>query len=262
VTRMTWRSWIRGCVSLWSRRRRIEPARGGSPGRGRMRSHRIRRALSAAGLDVVQVVAEPTGCLEHRDSTRRQILPPLVEVAVSSHSAGKIRSRRNSKTLDLEIATAGNTEVVRAKQRTLDQLGLHQEIEDILISLSDQYHLIRPMTGPQSRGLFLYLALDRSRANLAMADTASSASRTDCRCNPASTQWHTGQMQRKQHDRDLVISRVNALAFSGEMVSRNGRGSGPVPDLARSARAGAPRLISTSGTPRSSRTAVGWLVRS
>ncbi|WP_280270514.1 hypothetical protein [Nocardia wallacei] len=75
----------------------------------------------------------------------------------------------SSKSLDLEIAAAGNTEVVRAKQRTLDQLGLSQDIEDILISLSGQYHLIRPMTLPQAQGLFLYLALDRGRANLALA---------------------------------------------------------------------------------------------
>ncbi|PPJ34062.1 hypothetical protein C5E45_03395 [Nocardia nova] len=75
----------------------------------------------------------------------------------------------NSKALDLQVAGAGNTEVVRAKLRTIEQLGLNEDIEDILISLSSQYHLIRPMTGRTSKGLFLYLALDRGRANLALA---------------------------------------------------------------------------------------------
>ncbi|MEV6274886.1 hypothetical protein [Nocardia sp. NPDC051832] len=75
----------------------------------------------------------------------------------------------SSKSLDLQTAAAGNTEVVRAKLRTIDQLGLKEEIEDILITLSGQYHVIRPMTGRKSKGLFLYLALDRGRANLALA---------------------------------------------------------------------------------------------
>ena len=70
--------------------------------------------------------------------------------------------------LDLEVAAAGNTEVVRAKMRTIRSLGLDDEIEDILITLGRQYHLIRPVT-TRGASLFVYLALDRSRANLALA---------------------------------------------------------------------------------------------
>lgn len=73
------------------------------------------------------------------------------------------------KDLDLAVAAAGNTDVVRAKLRTMELLGLKDEIEDILISLGSQYHLIRLMKGRNNNGLFLYLALDKSRANLAMA---------------------------------------------------------------------------------------------
>ncbi|WP_067690662.1 hypothetical protein [Nocardia jejuensis] len=74
-----------------------------------------------------------------------------------------------SKSLNLEIAAAGNTEVIRAKLRTIEQLGLSEEIEDVLITLSSQYHLIRPTRGRRAGGLFLYLALDKSRGNLALA---------------------------------------------------------------------------------------------
>jgi hypothetical protein len=72
--------------------------------------------------------------------------------------------------LDLNVAAAANTDLVRAKMRTMQMLNLHDnEIEDMLISLTTQYHLIRPLTMPNGRGLFLYLALNRARANMAMA---------------------------------------------------------------------------------------------
>ncbi|MFK4066186.1 hypothetical protein [Streptomyces sp. NPDC029674] len=73
------------------------------------------------------------------------------------------------KDLDLSVAAAGNTDVVRAKLRTMELLGLKDEIEDILISLGSQYHLIRLIKGRNNNGLFLYLALDKNRSNLAMA---------------------------------------------------------------------------------------------
>ncbi|MEU4640401.1 hypothetical protein [Micromonospora sp. NPDC023814] len=71
--------------------------------------------------------------------------------------------------LDLTIAAAGNTDVVRAKMRTIEMLNLDEEIEDILITLGSQYHIIRPVTSRSGKGLFLYLMLSKSRANLALA---------------------------------------------------------------------------------------------
>ena len=74
------------------------------------------------------------------------------------------------KYLDLDVAAAGNTEVVRAKMRTMESLRLDDNIEDILITLNKQYHLIRLLRSPRSeQGLFLYLVLDRQKANLALA---------------------------------------------------------------------------------------------
>lgn len=69
--------------------------------------------------------------------------------------------------VDLEIAAAGNTEVVRAKLKTMHQLSLNDVIEDMLITLGKQYHILRPLA--REEGIFLYFVLDKSRANLALA---------------------------------------------------------------------------------------------
>ena len=74
------------------------------------------------------------------------------------------------KYLDLDVAAAGNTEVIRAKMRTMESLRLDDTIEDILITLTKQYHLIRLLKNSRSeQGLFLYLVLDRQKANLPLA---------------------------------------------------------------------------------------------
>jgi hypothetical protein len=69
--------------------------------------------------------------------------------------------------LNIEVAAAGNTEVVRAKRKTMRSLGIDDAIEDILITLGKQYHIIRLCSGNDA--LFIYVVLDRFRANLAMA---------------------------------------------------------------------------------------------
>jgi hypothetical protein len=71
--------------------------------------------------------------------------------------------------MDMNIAAAGNTDVIRAKVRTLEMLGLADSIEDILITLDSQYHLIRLLQGRDNEAFFLYLALNKSRANLGLA---------------------------------------------------------------------------------------------
>jgi DNA-binding response OmpR family regulator/predicted regulator of Ras-like GTPase activity (Roadblock/LC7/MglB family) len=67
--------------------------------------------------------------------------------------------------INLDVAAAGNMSVMRAKQSVMRDLGIKGKIEDILISIDTQYHIIRPV----GESLFLYIALDRKSANLAMA---------------------------------------------------------------------------------------------
>lgn len=88
-------------------------------------------------------------------------------VALVDYTSGMILAKEGGANLNLELAAAGNSDVIRAKLKTMSTLKLKTTIEDILITLGDQYHIIRPLSN--SKNLFLYLALNRSQANLALA---------------------------------------------------------------------------------------------
>lgn len=94
-------------------------------------------------------------------------LAGFVGAALVDSDSGMAMATAGGGNVDLEVAAAGNSEVVRSKRRVAELLNLNDTIEDILISLGKQYHLIRPLESNPT--LFLYVVLDRARANLAMA---------------------------------------------------------------------------------------------
>ena len=94
----------------------------------------------------------------------------LAAALVDAESGMILAAAGQSPGIDLELAAAGNTEVLRAKQRTIKSLHLADEVEDVLITLTTQYHVLRPLQ--KSPSVFYYLVLDRVRANLALARRA------------------------------------------------------------------------------------------
>ena len=100
-------------------------------------------------------------------SSLKEIAGFIGACIVDSETGLMLGAEGGSAQFDLEAAAAANTEVVRAKNRAMKALGLNDRIEDILITLGTQYHLIRPLAN--NPAIFIYLALDRKVANLGLA---------------------------------------------------------------------------------------------
>lgn len=96
-------------------------------------------------------------------------LDGAVAVAIVDFVSGMTLAHRSNQQFDLELAAAVNSEVVKSKLRAVEQLGLGEDVEDILITLTNHYHLIRISARPELRNLFFYVVIDRERGNLGLA---------------------------------------------------------------------------------------------
>ena len=77
-----------------------------------------------------------------------------------------VRTARSD--FDLAAASAYNSEIVKQKFKTIRALNLKSQLEEILLTLSDQIHMIR-LVGTTA---FIYLAAERAQSNLAIVRTA------------------------------------------------------------------------------------------
>lgn len=71
------------------------------------------------------------------------------------------------KGLDLEYASAGNTELYHAKQKIMKSLNINEKIEDFLITLDTQYHVLVPSKKDDT--IFIYAVFMKADCTLALA---------------------------------------------------------------------------------------------
>jgi len=90
-----------------------------------------------------------------------------IGAALVDYTSGKTLGTVGGGNLDMELAGAASTEVVRAKQATIDRMELDERIQDILVTMSTQYHLTRVLH--QHADVFAYVVLDKENAALANA---------------------------------------------------------------------------------------------
>jgi hypothetical protein len=89
----------------------------------------------------------------------------IATAVVDLESGMTLAAKTNRSDFDLAVASAYNSELVKQKLKIMRALNLKSSLEDMLLTLSDQFHLIKFLPGGTS---FLYLAADRSGTNLAI----------------------------------------------------------------------------------------------
>lgn len=112
-------------------------------------------------------------------ATEKQLNEVLEKIAAETNGfiaaslvdldSGMTLAVKGSRTeFDLTAASAYNSELVKQKLKIMRTLGITGTIEDMLITLSDQIHLVK-LVGPNT---FLYMAVDRTQSNLALVRSA------------------------------------------------------------------------------------------
>ncbi|AEW85485.1 hypothetical protein B0A78_10430 [Flavobacterium columnare NBRC 100251 = ATCC 23463] len=93
-------------------------------------------------------------------------VPGLIAVAIAEIKSGiSYYTLSTNPDFDPELASAFNLEVVKAKLNAINALGLDEHIEDIMINLNSQIHIIDIS---ENNEYFIYLAVDSRKANLGM----------------------------------------------------------------------------------------------
>ena len=90
-----------------------------------------------------------------------------VGAAIVDYENGMTLGTIGGRGLDMELAGAGNTEVVRSERNIIHDLDLQDDIQDLLVSLNSSYHLIRMCE--RHEDVFIYLVIDRDDGNLGLA---------------------------------------------------------------------------------------------
>ena len=87
-------------------------------------------------------------------------------VAVVDSETGMILGQAGSG-VEMDLAAAGASVILRARLASINALGSSEEIDDVLISLTSQVQIIHPL--PSNPSIFTYLIGDKSKSSLAMA---------------------------------------------------------------------------------------------
>jgi hypothetical protein len=96
-------------------------------------------------------------------------IPGFIAASLVDLESGMTLGARSMRSdFDLTAASAYNSEMVKQKLKIMKALNLKTTLEDMLLTLGDQIHIIKII----SPSTFIYLAADRANSNLAIVRNA------------------------------------------------------------------------------------------
>jgi hypothetical protein len=105
-----------------------------------------------------------------RESLSKQMaIDGAIGAALIDFVSGVCLGAKGGREIDMELAGAAITEVIRTKKQTLANVGVDKDIDEIIVELEEQYHLIQAFE--QHDGIFSYLILDKADSSLPIART-------------------------------------------------------------------------------------------
>jgi predicted regulator of Ras-like GTPase activity (Roadblock/LC7/MglB family) len=126
---------------------------------------------AVAAAEAVVVVTPTVEAFDDRPSLE-EVLAKLLSfdgamcVAVVDSETGMILGKAGSG-VDIDLAAAGASVILRARLGSIKALGDDEQIDDVLISLTSQVQIIHPL--PRNPSIFTYLIGDKAKSSLAMA---------------------------------------------------------------------------------------------
>jgi hypothetical protein len=129
------------------------------------------KAKTEAVAEPAPVVETPAAVADDRPSLEHVLATLLsfdgaLSVAVVDSESGMIMGKAGSG-VEMELAAAGASTILRARLASTKALGAKEKIDDMLISLSSTVQIIHPL--PSNPSIFTYLIGDKSKSSLAMA---------------------------------------------------------------------------------------------
>ena len=126
-------------------------------------------SLLSANAGTVREPQDPRDAETIREALEqgRTLEGSLATLLVETATGNLIAAAIGAKGVDVEVAAAATAELARQKPRVEERIGLKDTFNEVLLTSTRRYYLLRPV-GSDGR-MFLLLVLDRTKANLTAA---------------------------------------------------------------------------------------------